>query len=84
MRIDDTKSPRTTGVRPYLAGQYATYITFTLQEWQRGYRKNNPDQMAVVAKKLSAQEIAAVAAYYQQSGSPLKVAEAQPNAQTKE
>jgi cytochrome c553 len=84
MRSDDAKSPRTTGVSPYLAGQYATYITFTLREWQRGYRKNNPDQMAVVAKKLSAQEIAAVAAYYQQSGSPLKLAEAQPNVQTKE
>lgn len=26
---------------PYLAGQYARYIAFTLQMWQQGYRKNN-------------------------------------------
>jgi len=59
---------------PYLAGQYGHYIAFTLRMWQRGYRNNSPDAMAVVAKKLSEQEIAAVAAYYQQVQSPIEVA----------
>ncbi len=63
---------------PYLAGQYSNYITFTLREWQRGYRKSSSNQMVVVAHKLNDHEIAAVAAYYQQVPSPVKVAEAQP------
>ena len=51
---------------PYLAGQYAHYIAFTLQMWRQGFRKNSPDAMGVIANKLDDQEIAAVAAYYQQ------------------
>lgn len=51
---------------PYLAGQYAQYITFALQMWQQGFRKTSPESMAVIAKKLDPQEIAAVAAYFQQ------------------
>jgi cytochrome c553 len=51
---------------PYLAGQYATYIAFELRMWQRGFRKTSPNAMEVVAKDLTDQEIAAVAAYYQQ------------------
>jgi len=51
---------------PYLAGQYAPYIALELRMWQRGYRKSSPGEMAVVAKKLDDQEIAALAAYYQQ------------------
>jgi cytochrome c553 len=51
---------------PYLAGQYAPYIALELRMWQRGFRKTSPDFMAVVAKDLNDQEIAAVAAYYQQ------------------
>lgn len=62
---------------PYLAGQYAHYIEFTLQMWQRGFRKNSPDAMAVIAKKLDPREVAAVAAYYQQVHSPLEATEAQ-------
>jgi cytochrome c553 len=62
---------------PYLAGQYAHYIAFTLQMWQEGFRKNSPDSMAVIANKLDYQEIAAVAAYYQQVQSALEAAEAQ-------
>ena len=61
-------------VIPYLAGQYAHYIAFTLQMWQEGFRKNSPDAMAVIAKTLDDQEIAAVAAYYQQVNSPLEAA----------
>jgi cytochrome c553 len=49
---------------PYLAGQYALYIALELRMWQRGYRKNSPDEMAVVARALDDREIAAVAAYY--------------------
>ena len=52
---------------PYLSGQYAHYITFTLQMWQEGFRKNSPDAMAVIAKKLDDKDILAVAAYYQQA-----------------
>jgi len=64
-------------VIPYLAGQYAHYIEFTLQMWQKGFRKNSPDAMAVIAKKLDDQEVAAVAAYYQQVHSPLEGTESQ-------
>jgi cytochrome c553 len=51
---------------PYLAGQYASYVALELQMWRRGFRKSSPDEMAPLAKRLSEQEIAAVAAYYQQ------------------
>jgi cytochrome c553 len=51
---------------PYLAGQYAHYIAFQLTMWQRGFRNNSPDAMADIAKRLDAQDIAALAAYYQQ------------------
>jgi cytochrome c553 len=54
------------GIAPYLGGQYADYIAFTLHMWQRGYRKNSPDVMEAFAQKLDDQQIAAVAAYYQQ------------------
>jgi cytochrome c553 len=52
---------------PYLAGQYANYTAFQLRMWQRDFRKNSPEAMALFAKKLDEQEIAAVAAYYQQA-----------------
>jgi len=62
---------------PYLAGQYAHYIAFTLQMWRQGFRKNSPDAMGVIANKLDDQEIAAVAAYYQQVQSTLETVESQ-------
>ena len=62
---------------PYLAGQYAHYIAFTLQMWQQGFRKNSLNTMGVLAKKLDDQEIAAVAAYYQQVQSTLETVESQ-------
>jgi cytochrome c553 len=77
LHCDNCHGPGGSGeppVIPYLAGQYAYYIAFTLQMWQRGYRKNSPDAMGAVAKKLDDQEIAAVAAYYQQVNSPLESA----------
>jgi cytochrome c553 len=51
---------------PYLAGQYADYIKLALGMWKTGYRKNSPDVMSLVAKRLDDPDIAAVAAYYQQ------------------
>jgi quinohemoprotein ethanol dehydrogenase len=51
---------------PYLAGQYAHYTGFQLQMWQQGYRRNSPTTMTLYAKLLDAQEIAALAAYYQE------------------
>src|SRR4029434_3454112 len=54
---------------PYLAGQYANYTALQLRMWQRGFRRNSPEAMALFAKKLDDQEIAAVAAYYQQARS---------------
>jgi cytochrome c553 len=59
---------------PYLAGQYAHYIAFTLQMWQEGFRKNSPAAMEAIAKTLDDQDILAVAAYYQQVNSPLGTA----------
>ncbi len=54
---------------PYLAGQYAHYTAFQLQMWQRGFRRNSPTTMTLFSKLLDDQEIAALAAYYQQLGS---------------
>jgi cytochrome c553 len=64
-------------VIPYLGGQYAHYIAFTLQMWQEGFRKNSPDAMEVIAKSLDDQDIIAVAAYYQQVPSTLETAQSQ-------
>jgi cytochrome c553 len=52
---------------PSLAGQYAQYIESELQMWKRGFRKNSADSMGLIAKQLDDQQIAAVAAYYQQA-----------------
>jgi cytochrome c553 len=51
---------------PYLAGQYAHYTSFELRMWQLGFRKSSPEGMAVIARLLNDQDIAAVAAYFQQ------------------
>jgi len=51
---------------PYLAGQYTQYIAFEIQMWKRGLRKSSPGSMALIAKQLDDQQIAAIAAYYQQ------------------
>jgi cytochrome c553 len=75
LHCDNCHGPGGSGeppVIPYLAGQYAHYIAFTLQMWQEGFRKNSPDAMEAIAKKLDDQEILAVAAYYQQVSSSLE------------
>ena len=47
--------------------QYASYTALQLRAWQRGFRRNSPEAMALFAKKLDDKEIAAVAAFYQQA-----------------
>jgi len=69
LHCDNCHGPGGSGeppVIPYLAGQYAHYIAFTLQMWQEGFRKNSPDAMEAIAKTLDDEAILAVAAYYQQ------------------
>lgn len=54
---------------PALRGQHADYIANQLKAWQSGQRKNDPNGlMAGVARKLSAQDTEAVAAYYSYLG----------------
>jgi cytochrome c553 len=55
---------------PYLAGQYGHYISFELKMWQRGFRNTSGPVMAPIAKMLDDQDVAAVAAYYQQLRAP--------------
>jgi len=50
---------------PYLGGQYAHYLAFELAMWQRGFRRDSPGAMLLIAKQLSDRDVAAVAAYYQ-------------------
>jgi cytochrome c553 len=62
---------------PYLAGQYASYTALQLRMWKRGFRRDNPETMVLFAKELDDEEIAAVAAYYQQVRSASQLAGAQ-------
>lgn len=59
---------------PYLAGQFSQYIGQTLQAWQQGLRKNGANVMAPIAKQLDDDDIAAVAAFYQQVRAPSSAA----------
>ena len=47
---------------PYLAGQVVSYIVRSLEAYRSGDRKN--ESMNIVAKELSDEDIADVAAYY--------------------
>ncbi|HEY0062758.1 MAG TPA: c-type cytochrome [Telluria sp.] len=50
---------------PYLAGQHATYFTAAMGEWKAGQRKTDQSgQMPSIAKKLSDDDVAALAAFY--------------------
>jgi cytochrome c553 len=53
---------------PYLAGQYAHYITVQIQMFRQGSRKSQ--QMQDPAHDLREQDIAAVAAYFEQATRP--------------
>jgi cytochrome c553 len=74
--------PGGTGQRPlipYLAGQFAPYMTQQLSLWQQGVRKNDGGkQMTTVTKRLSDHDFAAVAAYYQQVDTTAAPAAGQP------
>jgi cytochrome c553 len=77
LHCDNCHGPSGSGeppVIPYLGAQYAHYIGFTLHMWQQGFRKNSPDAMEAIAKRLDDRDILAVAAYYQQVNSPLGAA----------
>ena len=76
---EDCHGPRGAGqapVIPYLAGQYAQYITAELHAWQDGSRNNSPAVMAAFAKKLTGDDIDALAAYYQALAATAPVAAA--------
>jgi hypothetical protein len=45
------------------------YTAFQLKMWQQGFHRNSPEPMALFARKLDDQEIAALAAYFQQARS---------------
>lgn len=50
---------------PAIAGQSAVYITAQLEQWRRGERKGDPnDLMGSVARRLTDADIAAVSAYF--------------------
>lgn len=50
---------------PNIAGQHALYISRQLEAWQTGARNNDPGSiMSSIAKKLTADEINAVALYF--------------------
>ena len=50
---------------PYLAGQDAAYTESELRSWKQGARRNDPlDVMAEIARRLSDQEMRALASYF--------------------
>jgi len=53
---------------PYLAGQYRQYTSLQIQMYRRGYRKS--DQMKDPAQNLRDEDVAAVAAYFEQVSRP--------------
>jgi cytochrome c553 len=53
---------------PYLAGQYRQYIVLQIRMYRKGLRKN--EQMKDPAQNLRDQDIAAVAAYFEQVPRP--------------
>lgn len=57
---------------PYLAGQYAEYLERQLLLWKRGERTNDPlEVMAEIARRLSDDEIRALAFYFARVRPPL-------------
>lgn len=52
---------------PYLAGQYAGYTELQLRFWQEDRRDNDAlDVMATIAKRMTPEDVKAVAAYFAQ------------------
>jgi cytochrome c553 len=50
---------------PYLAGQYANYMTHQLQLWKEGVRDNDAmNVMSAIAEKMTEEDMRAVSEYY--------------------
>lgn len=50
---------------PYLAGQYASYMSYQLQLWKEGVRNNDiGDVMSSIASKMTETDMRAVSEYY--------------------
>lgn len=53
-------------IYPYLAGQFAPYLRHQLVLWKQGRRQGDPmNIMAMIAKAMTLEQIAAVSAYYE-------------------
>lgn len=50
---------------PSLAAQHPGYLAQQITAWKEGKRTSSPEQMAVIAKKLSDKDISALAAYFE-------------------
>lgn len=56
---------------PYVAGQHANYLAAALRAWRDGSRKTDPSgQMPTIAKRLSDEDIDALAAYFSAGTAP--------------
>lgn len=52
-------------IYPYLAGQFAPYLTHQLMLWKQSRRQGDPmNIMEMIAKAMTVEQIAAVSAYY--------------------
>ncbi len=61
---------------PYIAGQYANYMTYQLQLWKDGVRDNDPlNVMSSIARKMTDEDMRAVSEYYRRVYNPLIVGE---------
>jgi cytochrome c553 len=61
---------------PYLAGQYASYMTYQLELWKRGIRDNDAmNVMSAIAEKMTDEDMRAVSEYYQRVANPLTTEE---------
>ncbi|MGK7650998.1 c-type cytochrome [Roseovarius sp. B08] len=57
---------------PYLAGQYANYMTYQLQLWKEGVRDNDAmNVMSSIAKKMTREDMEAVSEYYNRVHNPV-------------
>ncbi len=66
-------------VFPGIAGQHARYIVMQLEAWQSGSRKNDPqDLMGTIARRLSDEDIRAVAAWLATQPPETSAEESQP------
>ena len=66
---------------PYLAGQYANYMTYQLQLWREGVRDNDSmNVMSSIASKMTDEDMRAVSEYYARVRPTRDVADTVPRA----